>query len=139
MKRRVLILCTGNSCRSQMAQGIFTELGNQGWESYSAGTQPAGYVHPLAIEVMGEIGIDISENVSEGVELYENENWDLVITVCGDARESCAVLNHARVQLHWPFADPADGSGDDPQLVTEFRRVRDQIYARVTGYLENPA
>ena len=139
MKRKVLILCTGNSCRSQMAQGIFMELGNQDWESYSAGTQPVGYVHPLAIEVMEEIGIDISENVSKGVELYQNEHWDLVITVCDNAGESCAVLNHAEVQLHWPFADPADGSGDHQQLVKEFRRVRDQIHTRVARYMGIPS
>lgn len=118
-----------------MAQGFFSQGDSQDWESYSAGTQPVGFVHPLAIQVMGEVGIDISENVSRGVELYQDEHWDLLVTVCGGSGDACAVFPDAKVQLHWPFADPADACGDPEHVLKEFRRVRDQIHARVSSYI----
>jgi arsenate reductase len=135
MPKRVLILCTGNSCRSQMAEALWTHEGHGQWEAVSAGSKPAGYVHPLAIAAMAEIGIDLSQQRSEHVDLYKDRPFDLVVTVCDNARESCPAIPGARQILHWPFDDPHRATGKDEERMVEFRRVRDEIHQRVRQYL----
>ena len=135
MKKRVLILCTGNSCRSQMAEGLWQKLGAGAWEARSAGSAPAGYVHPLAIEAMAEIGIDISANRSKHVDTFSDESFDLVITVCDNAREACPTFPGAAQLLHWPFDDPATVEGAEAKKRAAFRRVRDEIEAAIRGFL----
>jgi len=135
MKKRVLILCTGNSCRSQMGEGIWNALGDGKWVAYSAGSSPSGFVHPLAIEVMREVGIDISANRSKYIDKFANESFDLVVTVCDNAKEACPAFPGAKRTEHWPFDDPAgaDAAGND-QLAA-FRRIRDEITAVTRPYL----
>jgi len=136
-KKRVLILCTGNSCRSQMAEGwVNAELGDD-WEAKSAGTMPAEAVHPLAIAAMAEVGIDISTARPQTVELYLNQDWDLVVTVCDSAKESCPVFPKPVESLHISFPDPADAKGGDDEIMAVFRTVRDaireQVLAEISG------
>lgn len=133
--KRVLILCTGNSCRSQMAEAIWQELGKGDWQASSAGSDPAGYVHPLAVRVLSEIGIDISTNVSKSVSQFEGEHFDLVVTVCDNAKSSCPVFPSATEVLHWPFEDPAHATGTDEKKLAVFRQVRDQIRQTIADYL----
>lgn len=133
--KRVLILCTGNSCRSQMAEGLWAQLGQGKWESRSAGSKPSGYVHPLAVQAMAEQGLDIRPNRSKSVQEFEGEDFDLVVTVCGNAKDSCPVFLSGRKTLHWPFDDPADATGTDEEKMGMFRRVRDEIATRITRYL----
>ena len=135
MNQRVLILCTGNSCRSQMAEGLWRRLGGQGWEVQSAGTQPAGYVHPLAVEAMRQLGIDISGHTSKHVDQVAASPFDLVVTVCDSAQQACPTLPGARRVEHWPFADPALASGSHPERLARFAQVRDQIRARIAQFL----
>jgi arsenate reductase (thioredoxin) len=128
-KPRVLILCTGNSCRSQMGEGwVRHDLGGR-VEVHSAGTRPS-VVHPLAIRVMAEAGVDISSHESKSVEALKSLVFDLVVTVCDSARESCPIFPGARKTLHEPFEDPAL-AGDGEDAVPVFRRVRDEIRARL--------
>jgi arsenate reductase len=130
-QRRVLILCTGNSCRSQMAEGwINRELAGS-WEARSAGTRPADRVHPLAVMVMAEAGIDISQGIPESVERYVEDPWDLVITVCDSAKESCPVFPRPVETIHISFPDPAAASGSEDEITAVFRVVRDDIRARL--------
>lgn len=136
MMQRVLILCTGNSCRSQMAEALWQQLGNGGWQAASAGSKPAGYVHPLAVQAMQELGVDLSGHVSKSLDRYRDEAFDLVVTVCDNAREACPVFPGARQTLHWPFDDPAHATGSEEQQMAEFRRVRDEIRERIAGYLD---
>jgi len=127
MKQRVLILCTGNSCRSQMAQGwVNHELGET-WEARSAGTKPAEAVHPVAVKAMEEVGIDISTGVPERVDIYLDQPWDLVVTVCDSARETCPVFPRPVEMLHISFPDPAGAEGTDDEIMAVFRTVRDAI------------
>ena len=124
---RVLILCTGNSCRSQMAHG-FLQSFSRNLEVHSAGTIPAERVNPKAIEVMKEVGIDLSGQRPKSVEIYLNDEWDYVITVCGGANESCPVFTgKVKHRLHIGFDDPSDAIGTDEYVMKEFRRVRDEI------------
>ena len=139
MKRRVLILCTGNSCRSQMAEALWRHYGGRDWQADSAGSKPAGFVHPRAIEVMREIGLDLSGARSKHVDEFAGQDFDLVITVCDRARESCPVFPGAKQTLHWPFDDPAEASGTDEQITSAFRRVRDAVAERIRGYLGQAA
>lgn len=127
MKQRVLILCTGNSCRSQMAQGwVNHELGET-WEARSAGTKPAEAVHPVAVKAMEEVGIDISTGVPERVDIYLDQPWDLVVTVCDSARETCPVFPRPVETLHISFPDPAGAEGTEDEVMAVFRTVRDAI------------
>ena len=135
MTKRVLILCTGNSCRSQMAEALWESLGKGEWQSESAGSKPSGYVHPLAIEAMEELGVDISANSSKSLDQFRDEPFDLVVTVCDNAKESCPVFPGAAKTLHWPFDDPADATGSDEEKMAVFRRVRDEIKQRIQAYL----
>lgn len=124
---KILILCTGNSCRSQMAQA-FLESFDARLEVVSAGTEPSGYVHPKAIEVMKEEGIDLSKNESESVDKYLDTTWDFVITVCGGAKETCpAFFGEVKERMHIGFDDPAEATGTESEILEEFRRVRNEI------------
>ena len=125
-KQRVLILCTGNSCRSQMAEGLLRNLAGDRFEAFSAGTQPT-QVNPRAIEVMAELGIDISNHKSQSVENFLDQKFDYVITVCDAARETCPVFPHSKESLHWSFEDPAEATGTEEDIMKVFRKVRDQI------------
>jgi arsenate reductase len=128
MKQSVLFLCTGNSCRSQMAEGLLRHLAGDRFEVASAGTAPAG-VNPSAIAAMGELGIDISGQRSKHVDELSSRRFDLAVTVCDRAREACPVLPGAVRMLHWSFDDPA---GQGPEV---FRRVRDEIALRIRDLL----
>ena len=124
---KVLILCTGNSCRSQMAHG-FLQSFDENINVYSGGTAPATQVNAKAVEVMKEVGIDISSHVPTHVNTYLHQEWDYVITVCGGANESCPMFTgNVRHRLHIGFDDPATATGTDEQITDKFRRVRDEI------------
>jgi arsenate reductase len=126
-KPKVLILCTGNSCRSHMAEGILRAAAGNCFEVHSAGSHPAGYVHPRAIEVMREIGIDISSHHSKPLEPFLEEDIDTVITVCDNANEACPVFPGEVNRYHWSFEDPAHATGSDEAVLNQFRTIRDQI------------
>jgi arsenate reductase len=127
MKKKILILCTGNSCRSQMAEGFLKSFDPE-LEVYSAGTFPASKVSSNAIIVMKELGIDISKGHPKNVENFLNDSFDLVITVCDDAKETCPVFTgKVKERLHIGFYDPTNAIGSEKQILSEFRRVRDQI------------
>ena len=127
---KVLILCTGNSCRSQMAHGIHKSLDSE-LSVFSAGTRPVEKVNFKAVAVMREIGIDISDHTPHNVAEYLKEPWDYVVTVCGGAKESCPMFTgNVRHRLHIGFDDPSDAEGSDEYVMSEFRRVRDEIRER---------
>jgi len=126
-KPLVLILCTGNSCRSHLAEGILRAAAGDLIEVASAGSKPAGYVHPKSIEVMKEIGIDISGHTSKHLEEFLTRPVDTVITVCGNADQACPMFPGQLNRFHWGFDDPAHATGTEEQVLHEFRRVRDQI------------
>jgi arsenate reductase len=130
-RKRVLILCTGNSCRSQMAEGFVNHDLEGAWEARSAGTRPAERVHPLAVKAMAERGIDISAGEPELVDRYLDERWDLVVTVCDAAKESCPTFPRPVERLHVAFDDPAHAEGAEEERMTVFRRVRDEIRERL--------
>ncbi len=124
---KVLILCTGNSCRSQMAHGFLQSFGPE-LQVFSAGTEPAAQVNPKAIAVMKEAGIDISHHTPTHVEKYLDQEWDYVITVCDDANETCpAFLGKVKHRLHFGFEDPSKATGSEEFIWNEFRRIRDMI------------
>lgn len=125
--KRILILCTGNSCRSQMAEGFLKSFdGNL--EVFSAGTKPAEKINPFAVKAMQEIGIDISYGIAENVDKYLNESFDYVITVCDNAKETCPVfIGNVQHRLHIGFDDPADAVGSEEEVMLVYRRVRDEI------------
>jgi arsenate reductase len=129
-KKRVLILCTGNSARSQMAEGLLRHDGGESFEVESAGVEPS-YVKPQAIEAMREIGIDISGHSSKSVDEFAGQDFDYVITVCDNANEHCPVFPGNTKRIHWSFDDPATAEGDDATRLTVFRRVRDEIRQRL--------
>jgi arsenate reductase (thioredoxin) len=127
MGKKILVICTGNSCRSQMAEGFLKSF-DQTMEVSSAGTHPADRVNPNAVKVMKEIGIDISHHVPEIVDKYVNQEWDYVITVCGGAKEVCpAFTGKVKHRLHIGFDDPADAVGNREEVLEVYRRVRDEI------------
>ena len=126
-KPTILILCTGNSCRSHLAEGILRAALNDGYIVASAGSKPAGYVHPLGIKAMAEIGIDISANTSKHMDEFLNQNVETVITVCGNADQACPMFPGQLNRHHWGFDDPAHATGTDEEIMTVFRRVRDEI------------
>lgn len=135
---RVLFLCTHNSARSQMAEGLLRAKGGDAYHVFSAGTQPRS-VHPLAVKVMRELGIDISENAgyqAKGIEMFENQPpMDLVVTACDDAAEKCPSFPHARQQIHWGFPDPGQATGTEQEQLAVFRHVRDLIAARISTFV----
>lgn len=124
---RILVLCTGNSCRSQMAEGFLKSF-DKNFEVYSAGTNPAEKVNPFAVKVMQEIGIDISNGNAENVNKYLSQSFDYVITVCDNAKETCPVfIGNVKHQLHIGFDDPADAVGTEEEIMPVYQRVRDEI------------
>jgi arsenate reductase (thioredoxin) len=129
-KKRVLILCTGNSARSQMAEGLLRHEAGDRFEVASAGVDPSR-VRPEAIEAMREIGIDISEHRSKSVDEFLGQNFDYVITVCDNANQRCPVFAGTTKRIHWSFDDPAAVEGDEETRRRVFRRVRDEIRHRL--------
>ncbi len=124
---KILILCTGNSCRSQMSHG-FLQSFDKNLQVFSAGTEPANQVNAKAVQVMQEVGIDISHHTPKHVDQYLNESWDYVITVCGGANETCpAFIGKVKNRLHIGFDDPSHATGSDEFIMSEFHRVRDEI------------
>ena len=128
-EKNILFLCTGNSCRSQMAEGLARTIFPKNWNIHSAGTVAIG-VHPLSIEVMKEIGIDISKQYSKTIDDIPIEKIDIVITLCGNAKDRCPVFPRKVLQEHWPIDDPISLSGTK-ELMTAFRRIRDDIHSRI--------
>lgn len=138
-KRRVLFLCTGNSVRSQMAEGLVNHFLGQQWQAFSAGTRPAERVHPLAVQVMAELGIDISSARPKPAALFAHASFDLVITVCAGAAEDCPFWPGAGRVMHMGFADPSLEPGNLEEQLAAFRRVRDGIRTRILPFLEREA
>ena len=138
MKRRVLFLCTGNSARSQMAEGLLSHLAGDRYDVYSAGTHPIG-LNPMAVEAMRELQIDISAQRSKGMDEFLDQAFDYVITVCDRAKESCPRWPHAGRLVHWSFEDPATVMHSPEEQRKIFRRVRDQIKARLQEFIKNPS
>ena len=134
-RRRVLFLCTGNSCRSHMAEGLLRKLGGDRFEVASAGAKPAGYVHPLAIKAMAEVGVDISKHTSKHLDVFDGQRFDYLITVCDNAREACPTYAGAAQQVHWSFDDPAHAQGGEDEKMKTFRRVRDEIQTRLRSFI----
>lgn len=130
---KVLFLCTGNSCRSQMAEGFLRHFYSKKYEAYSAGTKPS-IVNPNAIKVMAENGIDISQQQSKSVSEYSGQSFDKVITVCDNAKESCPIFPGKSERLHWSFIDPAEATGIEEERLKVFREVRDQIESKINEY-----
>jgi len=135
---RVLILCTGNSARSQMAEGLLRDLADGRFEVFSAGTRPT-VVNPLAIQVMAERGLDLSRNRSKHMNEFLSQPFDYVITVCDDAAEACPVFPGRAERIHWSFPDPAAAQGDEAARLAVFRETRDAIEARLRAWLANVA
>jgi arsenate reductase len=134
--RKVLFLCTGNSCRSQMAEAIVNARMGDEWQAVSAGTHPAGYVHPLAVRVLAEIGIEHAGR-SKHVDEFRDESFDLVVTVCDSAAEECPLWLGRGRRLHSSFPDPAKATGTEEEVMTAFRRVRDDIAAQIPALLRS--
>lgn len=133
--KQVLILCTGNSCRSQMAEALINHFRGDDWRAFSAGTEPAGYVHPLAIRAMEEWGVDISRQESKSVDLFRKAEFDIVITVCDDAAEKCPLWLGRERSIHIGFRDPAGVGGTEQERMAHFALLRDRIGQRLVGYL----
>jgi arsenate reductase len=131
---RVLFVCTHNSARSQMAEGFLRHLGGNAFEAVSAGTEP-GELHPLAVDVMAEAGIDISGQRAKAVDDFVQQRFDYVITVCDDAREACPLFPGAARRLHWSLSDPSAASGSREERLSVFRAVRDEVRRRVEEFL----
>jgi len=135
---RVLFVCTHNSARSQMAEGFLNALGGGRYEAESAGTEARG-IHPLAIQAMAEVGIDVAMHESKTIDRFLGQPFDLVITVCDDAAEACPIFPNARERRHWSFSDPSSVQGSDEQRFAAFTKVRDAIRARIERELLVPA
>ena len=134
---KILILCTGNSCRSQMAEGFLKSF-NPDFEVYSAGTYPSTIVHPKAIKVMNEVGIDLSKNYPKSVNQFLKESFDYVITVCDNAKETCPIfIGNVGKQLHIGFEDPAEALGTEEVILSVFRKVRDEIKKEFYEFYKN--
>ena len=135
MKHRVLILCTGNCVRSQMAEGLLRQLGGSAYEVYSAGSKPNGFVSLLAIEAMRVIGIDIAAHRSKSVDEFEGQHFDTVITVCDSAAEECPVFPGTPQRIHWSIWDPGNATGSHEERLAAFGRVRDELASRLRQFL----
>ena len=137
--QHVLVLCTGNSARSQMAEGWLRHFGGPAFEVESAGTHPADRVNPLAVRVMDEAGVDISRHYPKHLERFLKEPWDYVVTVCDRANEECPFFPGGKTRLHWGFEDPAAAVGSEDERLRVFRRVRDEIRDRFAGFAKQGA
>jgi arsenate reductase len=131
--KRILVLCTGNSARSQMGEGLFRHEGKGAYEVESAGTKPS-HVRPEAIAVMKEIGIDISDHRSKSVNEFDGQPFNFVVTVCDNARDNCPIFPATTERLHWSFEDPATVQGTEEERLAAFRRIRELIHARVKNF-----
>ncbi len=136
MKKKALFLCTGNSARSQMAEGLVNHDFAGTIEAFSAGTDPQG-LNKYAVQAMSELGIDISSSASKHISKYEGQTFDYVITLCDDANENCPVFFGGVKRLHMGFPDPAKATGSDEEILVEFSRIRDKIRARMNGFFES--
>lgn len=137
MKIRILILCTGNTCRSQMAEGFLKSFDDE-LEVFSAGVKPEERVNPNAVKAMNELGIDISKGISQDVNEYINDSFDYVITVCDNAKETCPVfLGDVKEQVHIGFEDPADAKGTEEEVMPVYRKVRDEIKKEFFKFYQN--
>jgi arsenate reductase len=134
-KKRVLFLCTGNSARSQIAEGLVNHYLSQTWQAFSAGIKPGSAVHPMAIAVMTEIGIDLSDHRPKSTEEFRHSAFDLVITVCDHAAKNCPAWLGAGEKVHMGFPDPAAAEGDDAAKIQVFRQVRDAIRNEILNFL----
>jgi arsenate reductase len=134
-KKKVLVLCTGNSARSQMAEGLLRHEGGNRFEVFSAGTKPS-QVRPEAIAVMKEIGLDISGHRSKSVDEFVGQDLEFVITVCDNAKETCPIFPGTSKKLHWSFDDPAAVEGPEDARLAAFRKIRDQIHGRIMVFLK---
>lgn len=135
-KRKVLFLCTGNSCRSQLAEAITNDLLDDSWQAYSAGTQPAGYVHPKAIQVLQELGVQ-HDGRSKHVNELQDIDFDLVVTVCDSAAEECPLWLGPGRRVHHSYPDPAKAAGSEGEVLAVFRQVRDDILKEIPQLLKN--
>ncbi len=135
--KRILVLCTGNSARSQMGEGLFRHEGQGEYEVESAGTKPSR-VRPEAVAVMQEIGIDISAHRSKSVDEFTGQDFDYVVTACDNARDACPVFPARTERIHWSFEDPAAVEGSEEERLAAFRRIRDQIHERVKSFYRQP-
>jgi arsenate reductase (thioredoxin) len=133
-KPKILILCTGNSCRSHMAEGILRNTGGDLFEVFSAGSNPTGYVNPLAVEAMQEIGVDLSGHTSKHLDSFLDTGIDTVITVCGNENEACPVFPGLVNRYHWGFPDPPQDIREGEEAIHAFRRIRDQIRNTFEAY-----
>ncbi|HPT24544.1 MAG TPA: arsenate reductase ArsC [Anaerolineaceae bacterium] len=133
-KRKVLFLCTGNSCRSQLAEAIVNARLGESWEAFSAGTRPVGFVHPYAIQVLKEIGI-VHTGLSKSTAKFRGMDFDMVITVCDDAAENCPVWLGKGKKVHLGFPDPAQTTGSENQVMAAFRAIRDEMLEKIPGVL----
>ncbi|MBN2011522.1 arsenate reductase ArsC [candidate division KSB1 bacterium] len=134
MKKNIIVLCTGNSCRSQIAEGYIRHMAGERFNVVSAGIEPSK-VNPRAIQVMQEDGIDISHHTSDDVQKYVGDAFDYIITVCDNAKERCPVFPGSGERIHWSFPDPADATGTDEQILNVFRAIRDQIKSTLENFV----
>ena len=134
LKKGILFLCTGNSCRSQMAEGFAKKMLPKNMEIFSAGLEPKG-LHPMAIKVMQEVGIDISQQESKNIPEIPIDKIDLVVTLCGDAAERCPVFPGKVERIHWALEDPAKAQGSEEEIAIVFRKIRDNIKSSIISYL----
>ena len=130
MRKRVLFLCTGNSCRSQMAEGFLRHIAGDRFEVFSAGVKPT-QVNPLAIKVMAEAGIDISEHRSKSAMEFIGQQFDYIITVCDNAKQTCPVFPGKHEKIHWDLEDPAEAQGSEEERIVVFRKIRDEIRKKI--------
>lgn len=135
-KPTILILCTGNSCRSHLAEGVLRAAAGDLFDVHSAGSKPAGYVHPFAVQVMAEIGIDLAAHRSKHMHDFLGTPVETVITVCGNADQACPVFPGQVNRHHWPFDDPAHATGTEAEQLAVFRRVRDEIRRTFEAYAD---
>ena len=137
MSKRILILCTGNSCRSQIAEGFLKSFDKE-LKVFSAGTKPAERINPNAVSVMDEVGIDISKNEPDDVSKYLDQSFDYVITVCDNVKETCPVfIGKVKYRIHIGFEDPADTTGTNQEIISVFRKVRDEIKKEFYKFYKN--
>lgn len=135
-KKKVLFLCTGNSCRSQMGEAMVNHFRGEVWEAYSAGTRPSGYVHPLSLKALAEYGVSTANLVSKHSDALRDITFDVVYTVCSNAAEDCPVWLGEGTVIHIPFDDPADATGMDEQKYPVFQRVRNEILMQIVNKLD---
>ena len=134
MKKKILFLCIGNSCRSQMAEGFLNNLGRERFIAFSAGSKPSS-INPFAVRVMQEKGIDISNNKSEHLDKYLSDTFDYIITVCDNEKDSCPTFPGNHNKLHWNLEDPAEKSGIEEEILNFFRTIRDKIESNVREFI----